>query len=353
MPTTPRLWWANRRSLLRVPLWGMLVLALGACSTADWQARAVSVPATTDVGERGAAAYHRGKTHLVAGNFGLALEALRDAQRKDPDSVAVLNAIAITYGKLGRPRLARDYYERALAIEPGSAQTLNNYGRALLEERRSTDALRLLQRAAELAPDSPIVAANLAAARQHLDERQSMIAKAERTASTADQAVPAIWVERSSTRLQTLVSAPEHAAAGEVDVSIDPRVVHVVDAHRPSSRPESARGSPAEQQDRESARQAGPIEVSNGAGRRHMAARMRGYLSGHGITVHQLTNADSFAYRRSVIFYRPGFEAEASRLSSLLPGNVSIEQNAQQRSAVRLRLGADLLDFDTTLLRRS
>lgn len=344
MPTTPGLWWAEPRSLLRVPLWGMLVLALGACSTTDWQARAVSVPAVTDVGQRGAAAYHRGKAHLVAGNFGLALEALRDAQRTDPDSVAVLNAIAVTYGKLGRPRIARDYYQRALAIEPGSAQTLNNYGRTLLEERRSAEALRLLLRAAELAPDSPIVAANLAVARHHLEERQSMMARAERASDPADRAMPAMWVERSSTRLQTLVTAPRHAASAADAASTDLRVVHVVADRAPG---------PAEAQGRDRARQSGLVEVSNGAGRRHMAARMRAYLRRHGVTVQRLTNADSFGHRTSVIFYRPGFEAEASRLSGVLPGQVALEQNAEQRSAVRLRLGADLLDFDATLLGQS
>lgn len=92
------------------------------------------------------------------------------------------------------------------------------------------------------------------------------------------------------------------------------------------------------------------LEVSNGAGRRHVAARMARYLLFQGFPAARLTNADRFSYRRSILFYRPGFEAAARRLSESLPAPVPVVEQPDQRDDVRLRLGGDLLELDRSFL---
>lgn len=344
MRTRPRIWLLREGTPWRVMLVAAMLSPLGACSTTDWQARAVSMPMGADVQGTAAPAYQRGKAHLTAGHFGLALEAFREAKRADPDSIASLNAVAITYGKLGRLDTARRYFERALAIEPRSPQTLNNFGRALLEQGRAGEALELFQRATELEADNPTIAANLAVAQRRLDERDARVRNARAAGSDPDGTAPTTWIERSSPRLQTLVTEASAPAPAAEAGAIDPRLVHVVDG-RASARDIDGRKAP---------QFSGPrLEVSNGAGRRHMAARMRRYLGEQGLSVDRLTNADWFGYRQSAIFYRPGFKAEALRLARLMQLDLSLEESPKQRSAVRLRLGADLLDFDATLPRQS
>ena len=92
------------------------------------------------------------------------------------------------------------------------------------------------------------------------------------------------------------------------------------------------------------------IEVSNGAGRRWMAARSRAFLTSRGVKARWLTNARHFRNMVSVISHRDGFRAHAEMLARLLPIRVRIEAIENQRADVRLRLGGDLLDFDRELI---
>lgn len=92
------------------------------------------------------------------------------------------------------------------------------------------------------------------------------------------------------------------------------------------------------------------VEVSNGAGRRHMAARMRAYLQSKDISVVRLTNAESFSNMTTVIFYRSGFKTEADAIARLLPEPVTLKYSHDGENPVRVRLGGDFLDFDKTLI---
>ncbi|MEE8226991.1 MAG: LytR C-terminal domain-containing protein [Kiloniellales bacterium] len=92
------------------------------------------------------------------------------------------------------------------------------------------------------------------------------------------------------------------------------------------------------------------IEVSNGAGRRWMAARSRAFLTSRGANVRWLTNAKHFSNMVSVIFHRKGFREQAEMLARLLPIRVRVEAIENQRADVRLKLGGDLLDFDRRLI---
>jgi|GEM_PF-713170 len=91
------------------------------------------------------------------------------------------------------------------------------------------------------------------------------------------------------------------------------------------------------------------IEVSNGTGRLHMAARLRDYLDAAGISVRRLTNASRYSHMESVVYYRSGWQAFAQQLAAQLPAAVDLVQNDTQRSDIRVLLGGDLLEFDAGL----
>ena len=81
-----------------------------------------------------------------------------------------------------------------------------------------------------------------------------------------------------------------------------------------------------------------------------MAARIAGYVGWHGLAVNRLFNADHYAYRKSLILFRPGFHSAARALQALLPVEVAMEESDAPRRDVHLTLGADLLPFDARLL---
>src|SRR4051812_9673998 len=70
--------------------------------------------------------YQAGKAHFGAERIGLALVMFQQALKIDPLSVAALNATGAAYDELHRPDIAGTYYATALALEPRSADTLNN-----------------------------------------------------------------------------------------------------------------------------------------------------------------------------------------------------------------------------------
>lgn len=104
----------------------------------------------------------RGKRHFANRNFGLAIEAFEEARQLAPQSVNVLNALAVAYEEIGRSDLADSYFLEALDVDPSSAQTYNNWAMVHLGRGNSTKAEQLLAEAARLAPADPMVAANIA-----------------------------------------------------------------------------------------------------------------------------------------------------------------------------------------------
>jgi len=92
------------------------------------------------------------------------------------------------------------------------------------------------------------------------------------------------------------------------------------------------------------------LEISNGAGRLRMAARMGRYLVGRGMSNSRLTNAKSFTNQVSVLYFKPGHMANAKSLRGVLPVHPDLRRNAALESDLRLVLGGDLLSFDRGLI---
>jgi hypothetical protein len=91
------------------------------------------------------------------------------------------------------------------------------------------------------------------------------------------------------------------------------------------------------------------VRVSNGTGRRLMATRFARYFGEHGLNVRKIANANSFDYRRTMIFYNPDQRAQAEALAAVLPFSVRLVEAKQGRGQIELVLGFDLLSVDNSL----
>ncbi len=358
-----------------------LLIALSGCGGSpwsDWRPSMKTTPESSFTADM--TPYERGKRHIEAGHLGLALQSLRRALAEQPDSVETLNAVAAAYDRLGRFDLAGRYYRRALSVAPRSAQTLNNMGYSLMLQGRLDDASRYLERARALNNAHETIAANLTVVQRLAGakrEQNPATAKNEGDGTKVLRESPRLaWIERNSQKVQTLkVTVPPVPLAEATERPVRPAdaTVRPIRLAEATERPVAPRRAvPASWKEIRSAPDVRPnalarlvklstayhgselrearIEVSNGAGRRWMAARSRAFLTSRGANVRWLTNAKHFSNMVSVIFHRKGFREQAEMLARLLPIRVRVEAIENQRADVRLKLGGDLLDFDRRLI---
>ncbi len=361
-----------------------LLLALPGCS-GSWPEIDTLVGTPAPAGKLATLTpYDRGKEHFQAGLLGLALQSFRKALADSPDSVATLNAVGATYDRLGRFDLAGNYFQRALSIEPKSAQTLNNIGFSYMLQGRLDDAAEYLKRAYAHNQGDEVITANLGALGK-LDEvdQERVLAKAE----VPSDFLPLARIERVTEKVQSLIvsvdSIPEveekaiplrgmkkflgrgrvMVASWTPDGKPVPGLAKALSRTVVALSPTVKRGFVQVVKANADLLGAGMgggridgaglkgvrVEVTNGAGRNKMAARMRSYMDTRGVRVRWLTNAERFNKKKSVIFHRKGFRKEAEALANLLPISVGIVATKGQRADVRLRLGADLLEFDRAI----
>jgi tetratricopeptide (TPR) repeat protein len=357
--------------------------------------------------------HERGKQLLEVGQLILALEQFHVALVDNPRSVDVLNALGVTYDQLARSEISEQYYRRALLIAPSSPQTLNNLGYSYMLQGRRAEAARLFQRAMAIDPTNVAAQANLA----RLDAGPAPGAALQRDRLVAAAATPArapgvvaarngappsaeLQIVRQSPTVQVLVmyAPPMLAAAAPAE---DDLPLLTPPSSEEAASPRSARPAPRNLKELSTARtpiavpnsvtvepprlvateertailqyvayvpsadrvrpaiardrglRAAEIDVSNGAGRRFMAARMSAWLATQGAGRTRLSNDETFANRRSVIYFRGGFRDEAEDLQRLLPPDILIRVAPDgQRTPLRLKLGGDLLAFDRMLIVR-
>jgi len=85
---------------------------------------------------------------IDARDYGLALERLQMARDRAPDDVRVLNAMAVTYDKVGRFDLSARFYAEAEAVSPGSQVVEANLAYSHLLQR-GYDQMRMAAREPE------------------------------------------------------------------------------------------------------------------------------------------------------------------------------------------------------------
>jgi hypothetical protein len=382
---------AKRLLLIALSLTG--AAGLSACGSFQPDTRPAFGYTGMESGATPQTSYDKGKADFLAGRYGLAIQQFQKAMAEQPASVEAANGLAASYDQIGRFDLAKRYYRRALTTNPNSAQTLNNLGYSLYLQGKYDLAVALLSDASLQAPDNLTVVANglLAEAAWQRELRRS-----ESLAIARQQEVPASRRLIAGEATAGSRPGPKILRVGQgvqhLELSPQPqggRVVRMVPAafHGPAIAPprpqpveiesldpptgaDELRGSavaiklppqvrvapaasgrdvvvsplppaPAPQQGL-----AGSLEIANGTGRRRMAARMEIYLESNGLEVAWLSNADHFSHARTTITYRPGHAAQAEALAATLPITPGFAEAPEQKSAVRLQLGGDLLQFD-------
>ncbi len=166
--------------------------------------------------------YALGKTYLLAGQTGLAVDSFLKAVSKNPKSIQTLNALAAAYDELHRYDLADKYYNAALDIDPHSAQTLNNLGYSHLLRGDVAEAKKYLDESKTVARGDATINANLALADKSENEAKASkaadLAAAEGKAKspvaaleiTSSEPSPSAYprIERTNWRVQTLLTKP-------------------------------------------------------------------------------------------------------------------------------------------------
>lgn len=390
----------SKISLMATALGGALLLS--GCGTQLPDTRPAFGYSGLQESEAGLSTYARGKADFAAGRYGLAIERFRMAMGEQPDSIEAVNGLAAAYDQIGRFDLAERYYRRALAMDPNSAQTLNNLGYSMLMQGKADTALALFRDATQRAPDNEMIAANAqlavaarveSAARERAAEPEQQPTPASRRAPPS-QRPSIIRINSAEQRLKLRTgpvlapmppqvtpvplpavetrSLPEpglpESGSAEPELATDKHPAEPQPAPLPMVRVALRPGEgevllpagPAQGTAKSAARDTeamdvtmdldGSVEIANGAGRRHMAARMRVYLASQGLQVVRLSNADHFAHAMTTVSYLPGHRDLAEVLSASLPIVPRLEEVAGQFVGVRVELGGDLLEFDRVLL---
>jgi tetratricopeptide (TPR) repeat protein len=120
-------------------------------------------------------------------DYGLALERLQQARERSPQDVRVLNALAVTYDKLGRFDLSARFYAEATAAAPGSPIVQANLAYSHLMQRRFEDV-----RTASLTPGKQFAELRTAPKPVALNTAPKTLTLAKAEAPMLKRATPAL-----------------------------------------------------------------------------------------------------------------------------------------------------------------
>lgn len=244
--------------------------------------------------------YASGRAAYAAGHYGLAIQAFERELGRYPRSIRALNGLGAAYDGIGRFDIARAYYFEALALAPDDTRTLNNLGYSNYLAGRYAEASKLLALAEALSGGrDAVVNGNL-----RLSERaqgRSLAANDETGAAAAG--APSRSPALKAGQARTVITVPAM-----------PKV---------------------------------RLEVSNGNGRTGMAKLVTRVLKRMGGQVHRITNADTFAYPETLIYYQPGNRAQAEELAGGLPVPVELAETQANRPDIKVRLvlGHDIAGY--------
>ena len=318
----------------------LVILAIGAgtllsCSSApDLQVRSIAAAPASGMGS-----LEQGIALLRSGNVSMAIEVLHKAARRDPASLRTRNALGVAYDQLGRYDLSRQYYEEALALEPGNADVLHNLAASLTMQGRRAEAIAVaLEERDRRTPAPQQIAAPTSAA---LDVAEpSAVAGHPR-----DQDRPAAaGAVRVAAPAPDRLSAPARGMA--ISVPLPPPAPFA------SSLAVSLRGSAIEvalPPPPARAARSMPLRIVNCVGRRGMARRLAAEIAARGWTGAQLLD-DRRRRSRSVLVLPLTWSPRMSGMLQSLEFHPLVIRHPAARMPTLL-LGTDALAFDRKLVR--
>lgn len=338
---------------------------------------------------RAEAQYALGRYYRGQARADEAIVAFRKALQADPEHAEARNALGVMLAGLGRNEEAIEELEKAVDSAPRSAVIRNNLGYAYLLRGRAVEAVAALEMAAALDPASPRVRDNLQQARVAV----SALAEAAPgagpeappvVAAAVPETIPAAPLSVASDAVQVATPAMAPAVAPAATQAATPaaipaaplaatpavapvatpvatpaanRVALATPVALPPDLPAVARdgGRPvdpaagaAAPDPQAGGRPSGAavvraggkprLEVANGNGAGGMARSVAQRLQREGYARARLTNEPGFAVRKTLIQYRPGFEAQALELRDSLREGVPVVASARLRADVQVRL---------------
>lgn len=85
--------------------------------------------------------------YFSRGQFSTALDEIKLALQADPNNAAAHSLSGLIYAAMGNMGQADASFQRALQLNPGDADTMNNYGWVLCQNQRYTEAVQMFERA--------------------------------------------------------------------------------------------------------------------------------------------------------------------------------------------------------------
>jgi tetratricopeptide (TPR) repeat protein len=256
----------------------------------------------------------------------LALHEFQKILQIDSSYVKAYNGMGVSYDMLGEYETAVHCYRKALELNPNLDYVHNNLGYSYLLQGDPASATESFQKAIAM-NDQETYRNNLHLARAEGGQSRGPAEGRLHADLRTDAPNGGLHSEGSETHMPR---APAHAS-------------HMAPVPEPSVQPLDLGAFPLGVR----------LEISNGNGINHMARNVGTYLIERGYDPPRLTNADHFAYEKSVIFYRDGLLAMASDVASHLPGWQEMEKvDHLERSTigVKLLLGRDLIPYRTSFV---
>jgi len=108
----------------------------------------------------------------------VSLKALENLLEKNPNNAMLLARLGVAYRTVDANR-SLDYYKRAAAKEPANPDYATGYSSALVQARRFGEAVVILRRVIQVAPDNYVAHANLATALYELKQFPAAVAEYE------------------------------------------------------------------------------------------------------------------------------------------------------------------------------
>lgn len=316
-----------------------------------------------------AAHYQLGSYYLESGRYHEAAFEFQKAVAIKPDYLEAFNLLAVSYDRLRDFAKAEKAYRTALAIKPDTPYLYNNLGHSFMLQQRWEEALVNLKRAVELNGGRPNTRMynNLGTAlvmTGHDREGQEAFAQAGGEAETHYRMARLFQVKgmfeeakkqykaaltlnpTSETYLRGLKECEQKAEA----LGFARDVRQVLDQQPqadPGRKPQKITGTTVGSVG---------IEISNGNGIRSFAQTIGRFLKERGFAVVRLTNADTFEYDETKIYYRKGYREASQVLAKKMPRipeTEEVREFDQPQVQIRMVLGKDLAAHRTAFMEES
>jgi len=294
------------------------------------------------------------------GRHQLAVEEFKKLIKNNPENFNAYNALGVSYDRLRKFDLATNAYGTALKINPDLDYVYNNLGYSKLLQGDLNKAAKAFQKAIALNNKNKLYQNNLALVQAKMGKK-TLIAESKPVVEpiiqkqiTSNKTIPekencfyAIQIGVSyninvARRIMnkavirgfsnTYITKVKHETPfyrvrfGKFENESDAKSMasRILDKHGKQALVVSEKYPLdiyyAQTAQKNHGMKNLNIEIANGNGIYRMARKIGNHLASNGFCVIRLTNADHFNYKKTIIYYNPGYYEHAVNLAQELPG---------------------------------